>query len=195
MRTSIAAAAGLAAALGGSVALAQSPVAQGTYSFSYKLDNGNIDSGVFTGTLESDHNTFDISGIQSFSLNGATYNGDLDASNNSGSSSFKGAKLDRSLVSFEIDGDNSSETFALCVNDACAREDVGYNAAFATTGFGGSGSAEAFVPASYTASYTPSGGGGGGGGPEPSTWALMMLGVFGVGMALRRRQGGSTALA
>ncbi len=30
--------------------------------------------------------------------------------------------------------------------------------------------------------------GGGGGGPEPSTWALMVVGVFGVGIALRRRE-------
>ena len=30
--------------------------------------------------------------------------------------------------------------------------------------------------------------GGGGGGPEPSSWALMMIGVFGTGAALRQRR-------
>lgn len=50
---------------------------------------------------------------------------------------------------------------------------------------------------------TGGGGGGGGGGdipgvpgiPEPTTWAMMILGFFGIGAAMRRRRRGSRAVA
>ena len=45
-----------------------------------------------------------------------------------------------------------------------------------------------YGPIGVAGSVSPASGGGGGG-PEPSTWVLMMVGVFGAGAALRRRQG------
>lgn len=48
-------------------------------------------------------------------------------------------------------------------------------------------------PTTYTVTYDPDGTGGGGTVPEPSTWALMILGFGSAGAMLRRRQRGSGA--
>lgn len=55
--------------------------------------------------------------------------------------------------------------------------------------FGGNGSFNAYLSTPPTVAYAAPPSAGGGGGPEPSTWALMMVGVFGAGAALRRRKG------
>ena len=186
----IAAAAGLAAALTAGAALAQAPVTQDTYNFSYLLSTGVTDSGVFTGTLQSDNNTFDIAGVKSFSVDGVSYTGPLsvnstDAVFGSGTNG-PSATLDKGFEDYTVSSDGNY--FVAAVGDMISSYN-GFSSMDATLGgFGGDDGGDAFKPANYTASVTRSAGGGGGG-PEPSTWALMMVGVFGVGVALRRGKG------
>ncbi len=172
-------------------AAAQAPVAQDTYSFSYTLDSGTTDTGVLTGTLQSDGNTFDITGVKSFSVGGEAYLAPLTVeSTDQFVFGYKGspvADLNKSFIDFTIGSKNNGDFLAFGVGDQTAAY-FQANVDAASSNFGGDDGPEYFDGARYAASAMHAGGGGGGG-PEPSTWALMMVGVFGVGAALRRGKG------
>lgn len=166
----------------------------GTYDFSYLFGStGNTVSGVLTGSLEADKNIFDITGVQSYSVNGEAAMdmptaGSLDQyykyANDPATASLDGSKLN-----FYLLNNTKSQILVAGVNDATSAA-FDANVIGATPNYGGSGSVETFDAANFMASFAPTvtTGAGAGAVPEPAAWMMMIVGMGAVGYAMRRQK-------
>lgn len=162
------------------------------YKFSYKLpDPSSVLTGSLLGTLENDGNTFDITSVGNFEVNGQAIVDQLSVvstdADQRGVDAQPRATLDASFLDFELRNMSGSQKLLFGVKDASATI-FGVDVAGGTSEFGGTGRFLGFVPESYKASLSASAVSAA---PEPSSWALMILGVGLVGTALgatRRRR-------
>ena len=167
------------------IALTASAAQADILTFTYNHRGASV-GGVFDGTLQPDHNTFVVTGYQSFSINGAPFAftpsnffGSADAfshvgmgysGNGSATLTLDGSYLD--LTAF--DGTNG---LTFLVNNLMSSKlgNLVYNAgAFEIVG-----SDDPFVPGGWSASVSAV--------PEPATLAVFGFALLGFG-ALRRRK-------
>lgn len=161
--------------------------AQAALNFSYLFSPGNTFSAVLNGSFLPGTQTFSISNIDSISVNGNPYHYDSvtvysnDAFINP--TATPRIKLDGTLLDFNIVATSGSHTdvAAFSVGNQYSTAVLGGNSlAAGTSGFSGTGSLGAFVPANFSAAVSNA--------PEPGTWALMILGFGLAGAALRHQR-------
>lgn len=181
MRLAILTAAVLAAS-----AFATAPLAHASeLDFSYTLDTGNVLSGVLDGTLLSDGNTFDVTSVSSFFVNGtavttpptaASLDFNYQNVNDVAAVSLNGLYMN-------LYASDSSNAFGLAAGDVEA-QDVNSPLEGATVGYGGNGVLNLdYNPADWSASIVSSTAAT----PEPSTFVFLGTGLLGLAGAARRK--------
>jgi hypothetical protein len=146
--------------------------------FSYTESIGYVLSGTFDGTLLSDGNVFDVSSVSSLFVNGVAVAGPsyiaqdivVEGRNTAAAVSLDGSYMD--LLAF-----NGFNDFAFAAGIPGAGS---VNTAWATQGYGGTGSLEVYNPSDWSASLVATT-------PESSSLVLCGTGILGLAGVARRK--------
>jgi hypothetical protein len=170
----------LLAAFGVAALAVSVPARADTIAFDYTLQSGTTVSGILDGNLQSDANTFDVSGISSFDVNGTAITDPLAVTSvqaliygvpQNPVITVNGAYIDVFIV------DNlSGNVFGMAVGDQLSGYGT-YDVAAATVGWGGTGGDETFYAANWDPEVVP----------EPGTLPLILSVLAILGFAVSAR--------
>jgi hypothetical protein len=170
----------LLAVIGLFTLVASSAARADTIAFDYTLLSGTTVSGVLYGNIQSDANTFNVTGVSSFDINGSAITDPLAVESVQslvyGVPQVPVITVNGTYIDLFIVDTFSGNAFGMAVGDQLSGYGA-YDIAEATVGWGGTGGEEAFNATNWDPEVVP----------EPGTLPLLLVVLATLGFAVAAR--------